>query len=689
MKHLYLSLLSLSLTIPSFAQQIPNSDMETWGDCIPWTSDNNTTAQGTTPAPWIVSNVRSKKLSSANQTIATKVDGRSGNAVKLENKHITVAFLGIDQTIPAYMGLGKTWSTSVGAKANNKDGGSFDGIQFTYRPDAISFYYKHSGSIQPSVVVYSWKGSVTQADVPGSIVLSGSPVKATMIDRDICVLDHSMDGKQGGAVTKSADFELISALEARMQATASDWTPATYEIPYKTSSTPEKMNIIFSADDYFSSSPTPDNILTLDDVKLLYYSRLSSIKINGTAIDNFNSENYEYDLTSINMPSDDAVEFTRLGNSGSSTVTIERNEENNTITLNVANIDADIDGKTTHSYVLKFKEKIEYGGLVYPGTVTIKPISGLSVEDMNISGEVHIIDNGDGTCTFVLPDFALDKTEASRIGDIVVENVNMTTSDGITSYTGSTTTPLHLNMGGTMDIYADVDITGTTQSDGSAHMVITVKWLTGYPDDTENYTQIDVEFNRIMRYGGTVYDGIVTIKPIEGLSDVDMNIDGYVHIINNGNGTCTFVLPDFALADDESAKIGDIIVENVTMTQVAGATSYYGETKGLELNMGGSMPIIANVIVEGTTDDAGKAAMKIHVKWLQSGDPNDETDALPIEVEFNGLRDVTGIDKIEADNTDKPVEYYNLQGIRFSADQLRPGIYIRRQGTEVSKILIK
>ncbi|MCM1292805.1 MAG: chitobiase/beta-hexosaminidase C-terminal domain-containing protein [Bacteroides sp.] len=50
---------------------------------------------------------------------------------------------------------------------------------------------------------------------------------------------------------------------------------------------------------------------------------------------------------------------------------------------------------------------------------------------------------------------------------------------------------------------------------------------------------------------------------------------------------------------------------------------------------------------------------------------------------------VAGIEEVAVDNSDAPVEYFNLQGIRVAADNLTPGIYIRRQGTEATKILVK
>lgn len=50
---------------------------------------------------------------------------------------------------------------------------------------------------------------------------------------------------------------------------------------------------------------------------------------------------------------------------------------------------------------------------------------------------------------------------------------------------------------------------------------------------------------------------------------------------------------------------------------------------------------------------------------------------------------LAGIEGIGADNSDAPVEYFNLQGIRVSASNLTPGIYVRRQGSSVVKVLVK
>lgn len=52
------------------------------------------------------------------------------------------------------------------------------------------------------------------------------------------------------------------------------------------------------------------------------------------------------------------------------------------------------------------------------------------------------------------------------------------------------------------------------------------------------------------------------------------------------------------------------------------------------------------------------------------------------------IGDTSGITDIEADGN-APVEYFNLQGMPVNADNLTPGIYIRRQGGKVTKILVR
>ncbi|MDE6206187.1 MAG: hypothetical protein K2M55_00065, partial [Muribaculaceae bacterium] len=48
----------------------------------------------------------------------------------------------------------------------------------------------------------------------------------------------------------------------------------------------------------------------------------------------------------------------------------------------------------------------------------------------------------------------------------------------------------------------------------------------------------------------------------------------------------------------------------------------------------------------------------------------------------------SGVENLQAAQ-DAPVEYFNLNGVRVAADNLTPGLYIRRQGTQATKVLVK
>lgn len=50
---------------------------------------------------------------------------------------------------------------------------------------------------------------------------------------------------------------------------------------------------------------------------------------------------------------------------------------------------------------------------------------------------------------------------------------------------------------------------------------------------------------------------------------------------------------------------------------------------------------------------------------------------------------VSAVDGVQVAEEDAPAEYYNLQGVKVSADNLTPGIYIRKVGKKVDKILVK
>lgn len=118
------------------------------------------------------------------------------------------------------MTLGTSWSTSDNG-GGNADGGTFGGISFVNKPDALRFYYKrsHSGTnTRSSVIAYLWNGSTSQEKVPSDL---GAQTKITMVDRDVNVLEKS-SYSQGGKVTNNA--KLIAKIEYYTTETPTEWT---------------------------------------------------------------------------------------------------------------------------------------------------------------------------------------------------------------------------------------------------------------------------------------------------------------------------------------------------------------------------------------------------------------------------------------------------------------------------------
>ena len=54
---------------------------------------------------------------------------------------------------------------------------------------------------------------------------------------------------------------------------------------------------------------------------------------------------------------------------------------------------------------------------------------------------------------------------------------------------------------------------------------------------------------------------------------------------------------------------------------------------------------------------------------------------------YTNTNDGSGVNDIVSDNENAPVEYFNIQGMKVAGDQ--PGLYIRRQGTQTTKVIIK
>lgn len=731
MKKIYTLLLALAAgsALSASAQQLPNAGFETgWAKTTPYTGGSSKQTDGLSPQNWVISHVAGYKMIvwMGTTTVGGQTTGyNSTYAAYLENSPNSVAS---SQTVPGYITLGTTWNTAS-TTGGNKDGGSFGGYTFTYRPDALAFQYKRgqaSGSSeQATVVAYMWKGTATQANVPVSI--GSSPTKATMTDRDRNIL--GMSYSYGDAPQYSSDYERIATINYAINGAASNWT--SLEIPFNyegSSSSPSKINVIFAASNYFSTTPEQGNTLTIDDVKLLYYSRLNSININGVAVNGFDSKTYNYTIDS-EMPEATAFSFTTLGNSGSASATLDLNTEDAIATITVTNSNAggtDYDGASSHTYTLQFNKADNPGegdnttepeGAKYNGTLNIKlDVIGL---DVTQSDNVYIKDNGNGTCLFTLPNFTLTLpgSDPANFGDIVVDNVEMTTNaDGSITYEGSVQ---GLSLAGG-EVVADVDISGT-EVDGALEMNIPVVWegltidvtFNGQKEESGSEEEEEIDYCQPTGVAGrynsenqTTYDGrnVTNIVVSDGTSSVTIEgssrsttraivYDRTTSIMNTeagktiamdvtgeGSWMNTFVYVDF---NKDGFSMSDQVYENYTLKN--------------QISQGNDVTTSFTFPVPGTATPGNYRARYI-LDW-QNTDPckygqaktySSNNDNGEVVIDFIiSIKGTSGIGDIEIDNSNAPVEYYNINGIRVNAENLTPGLYIRRQGTDVQKVLVK
>lgn len=124
-----------------------------------------------------------------------------------------------------------------------------------------------------------------------------------MFDRDINVLNMSTDGHQGGAVTYK--HKLIAKIESYTTEQPTEWTEWTIPFVYvseNSNETPEKINVIFAASDYFNSSNVTAGVkLCIDDVSLVYYKHLKSLTIDGTTPSTFVGDDTQNNTNEVNI----------------------------------------------------------------------------------------------------------------------------------------------------------------------------------------------------------------------------------------------------------------------------------------------------------------------------------------------------------------------------------------------------
>ena len=652
------------------AQQLPNVGFDSWkGTCGSSEafgfSEGMRQRPGDEPTGWNGSSVNQKVIMTVEKILVSKTSGYddNGSAVLMENVFVSPDILpNLGDEAPGYITFGTPWVYAV-ANLSACDGGTYGGMSFSNRPDAIQGYFRttDTNDEKSHIIVYLWNGTFKS-----KVGEKNNPIE----ERDN--VDRAVLGKtNAGEIT--GDGQLVASCDLEFKAT-SEWEKKTVELEYEENAgEPTMMNVIISAGNYWDRDAlSVGTALEADDVDFVYYSTLTALEVNDEAVA-LEDGKYEYAMSGSALPAVEQVVATTKSQFAKAAVTVDA--ENAQVRIVVTNQRGkDVDGETSHTYVLQYEKAVEAAS--YEGYLNIALMG--SQLAYNQSAAIEIADKEEGLCTFSLPDFNLGGTP---FGDIVVDDVTVVEADGVKTYSGSVD---GLTLAG--GIVADVELSGTIDADNVCDFNINVTW---------NSLPISVTFTTEMV--GTDYEGYLNVSS-EALGGqlVDNQWDA-IRIAQTSDNTCTFMLNDLTLSIlGSDITLGDIVVDNVNVVETDGVKHYNGTAEGLQLVVG---PV--NVEVEGTIDANNICDFKIDVDWK----------GVPINVTFTANKIPAGVEGINGDAVavygvagavsvngyNGVVEVYAADGrlvksvmVDGNAEiSLNGGLYIVRAGSEAYKVFVK
>ena len=354
-----LSIIFIAFSISfSYGQQVPNAGFEDWSGAK---FDGNIQ-----PASWFASNVSQVGF---NFNFAYRESGHSGS-YSMMVKDMEVGAMGITETAPGYFSLGKPWAYLEGIDTKSATAGTSGGINFKYRPDSMSVWIKRTGGNTSSedfhLLYYAWSGTA-QSSKYKSKGGDCTSVSQTDEESDIRI---ARDANECG--TDKAGHQIAEG-HWRERKNYGSWTNIRVPIYYFNSDIPSKMNIIFSAGNYpnfrANSGLYAGNALYVDDVEMIYSSKIQLLYIGGREWKGFNPNSSEEQLYSLGRNAETIPEIMAVRGAGSLTDTrgkevafSGRKLSGNEISIKQGEIDGtptlitvkSEDGKSTSTYKIKF-----------------------------------------------------------------------------------------------------------------------------------------------------------------------------------------------------------------------------------------------------------------------------------------------------------------------------------------------
>ena len=396
MKKNYIVLLLLfvvSFSISLNAQQVPNPGFEDWSG-----AKYDGQIQ---PKDWYASNVTQVGFSF---NFAHQESGHSGNySMMVQDQE--VGAMGITEPAPGYFSLGHPWTHLPSITEINKaTAGTYGGITWKYRPDSMSVWIKRTGNNTDKedfyLLYYAWTGTAKGSKYKGK---NGSctSISQTNEESDIRI---ALDANECG--TDQVGEQVAEGMW-RERKTYGEWTNIRVPIYYFNNNTPTMMNIIFSASNYpnfrDNSGLYVGNSLYVDDVELIYSSKIQKLYIGGKEWKGFNPNSTEEQIYSLGRNATTIPEIRamrgagRLSNVRGDVATFPGRElSGSEISIKTGEIDGAAttitvkseDGKSTTTYKLKFVRQASSNANLANIYVNDLPLANFNTELTNYNVEL-------------------------------------------------------------------------------------------------------------------------------------------------------------------------------------------------------------------------------------------------------------------------------------------------------------
>ena len=360
MKKLFSFIAVICLALNASAQyQVGNSDFET-----AWDNDNEP-GSGWYSFPSASTNGLSSFIASiaksTSKPTTTKVEGRggSGNAVQLKSLNLSLAKANGNLTT-GQINMGSSTPADEGNYNYTNTGSSKNKCPLTGRPDAFEYWAKYTRGQQ-----------------------------GTYNGRCHAIIHGNVDYKD--PYETAANEAAYKIAEVTVYATpCEDWTKFNGEFTY---TGVESTTSFFLAT--FTTNETPggsyNDIFIIDDIKLIYYSQLKSLKVDGVSVPGFNKDVYNYTVDSYYVEGTTSV--VAVDNTKAGVATIAKNYDATTgkYTIVVTNQE----GSEFHTYTIQFKT-YDKGDVNMDGSVTIADVTALVNIILGKGGDDDMADvNGD------------------------------------------------------------------------------------------------------------------------------------------------------------------------------------------------------------------------------------------------------------------------------------------------------